>query len=636
MALVTLPRQLVVDANGTPRVGAKLYVYDAGTTTPHPAYTTPSLGIAHSSPIESLSTGLFPAVYVDPDDGDYKLVCLDADDVPLWTEDDIHPDGVTQAIIGEALYPRTAAETTAGVTPTNYAFPPYSRSRYSTWTEWTSATNQADAEGILDADFAITSNVVLPRKCDFRGYQITGSYFTTHQQYQAGWVKNWEATKPKVSGCYFCQYTGVRGVDILIDGYGSGYGTFWCDMQISEAESLTLDMTLAPINQNHFRDGLCRYVHLTGNASTMPSTQIHGNLFSNLDVSNNGLTNYGIVQDDTKNERNFISNCYYENGSDIRGNFHITGFQGDANSPPRVDRFNHVIGSIGINQLNRADFFSLSTRNLVRGGCWDWLKSDGVPSGFSNSGGASEAVVADTTEPCGIGKRYECQFADALDQFTITLQPCGVDRAAVTIFYKSTADFELIETNDGTGAVYHNADRYVDLGGNWKMIRLSVPTSKTATTPINLYAYGGTGGATKTMSLGGVFASPGNGGIPPYKNDEYSSGQYTPTGTSVANVDSATPSVAQWMKVNGMVHVTGEIAIDPTSTSTLTRLGLSLPFAPSASFSASSQCAGTVAASAYTEVGRVYADTSNNRAEIGFIAVNNSSHTMSYSYSYRY
>ncbi len=132
MALVTLPRQLVVDANGTPRVGAKLCVYDAGTTTPHPAYTTPSLSISHSSPILSVSTGLFPAVYVDPDDGDYKLVCLDADDVTLWSEDNIHPDGITQSIIGEALYPRTAAEIAASVTPVNYVYPPGHVERYST------------------------------------------------------------------------------------------------------------------------------------------------------------------------------------------------------------------------------------------------------------------------------------------------------------------------------------------------------------------------------------------------------------------------------------------------------------------------------------------------------------------------
>lgn len=128
MALVTLPRQLIVDANGTPRVGAKLYAYEAGTVNPIVTYTTRSYDVPHAHPVLSVSDGLFPAINVNPDVNEtYKLVVTDADGVTIYTDDDIEArvDAIpmTQDEIGAALYPRTQAEIDAGVTPVNYAYP---------------------------------------------------------------------------------------------------------------------------------------------------------------------------------------------------------------------------------------------------------------------------------------------------------------------------------------------------------------------------------------------------------------------------------------------------------------------------------------------------------------------------------
>lgn len=119
MSIVTLPRQMVVNINGVPRVGAKLYVFDAGTTTPRASYTTSALTIQHSHPVESVSSGFFPAVYVNSGDGPYKLRVDDASDVTIWTEDNIPATEVTQAIIAAALYPQSDEEQAASITPTN-------------------------------------------------------------------------------------------------------------------------------------------------------------------------------------------------------------------------------------------------------------------------------------------------------------------------------------------------------------------------------------------------------------------------------------------------------------------------------------------------------------------------------------
>lgn len=120
-SLVVLPQQLVVNSSGVPRSGAKLYVYVAGTTTPLTTYTTIALTTPHANPVLSVSSGLFPAIYADPDGGSYKLVLKDSANVTIYTEDNI-PAAISQAEIGASLYPRTTAEIAAGITPTNYAY----------------------------------------------------------------------------------------------------------------------------------------------------------------------------------------------------------------------------------------------------------------------------------------------------------------------------------------------------------------------------------------------------------------------------------------------------------------------------------------------------------------------------------
>jgi hypothetical protein len=122
-SLVVLPRQLVVDADGDPRSGAKLYTYVSGTTTPLTSYTTPALSTAHANPVVAVSTGLIPAVYFPDSVTSYKLVLKDSSDVTIWTEDNI-PAGIS------GPYPQTANETAAGVTAVDLDYPEGHTKRY--------------------------------------------------------------------------------------------------------------------------------------------------------------------------------------------------------------------------------------------------------------------------------------------------------------------------------------------------------------------------------------------------------------------------------------------------------------------------------------------------------------------------
>lgn len=114
-----------------------------------------------------------------------------------------------------------------------------------------------------------------------------------------------------------------------------------------------------------------------------------------------------------------------------------------------------------------------------------------------------------------------------------------------------------------------------------------------------------------------------------------SSGTYTPTLTSVANVAASTAYACQYSRVGSVVTVSGKVDVDPTvGVSTTTQLGVSLPIA--SNFSAAEQLAGTASSpSIATQVGGVYADGTNDRAQLDFKAVDPNNTSWYFIFSYR-
>jgi len=171
MTLLVLPRQLLTDANGNPYSGAKLYVFDAGTSTPRATYTTNSFSQPHAHPVLSLADGRFPAVYINPDGGAVKITLQDANGVQISSDDNVPVQPLTQSQVGAILYPRTTAETNASVTPSNYAYEPGDARRYglgdgSTATH-TALTNALAANNVvyivnLGTSFTYTASVTVP------------------------------------------------------------------------------------------------------------------------------------------------------------------------------------------------------------------------------------------------------------------------------------------------------------------------------------------------------------------------------------------------------------------------------------------------------------------------------------------
>lgn len=124
-----LPRQSALIA-GVVAPGAVLRFYQSGTSTPQAAYTDAAL----SNPVTSLTAdaaGVFAKWYLNPNaSADYRYTLETAAGSVYWSEDNISRLIGTQADIGAALFPRTSAEESAGVTPTNYAYRPGYVERY--------------------------------------------------------------------------------------------------------------------------------------------------------------------------------------------------------------------------------------------------------------------------------------------------------------------------------------------------------------------------------------------------------------------------------------------------------------------------------------------------------------------------
>lgn len=135
--IYSTPRVREFTSSGTVLNGGKLYFYLAGTTTPATVYTSSAMTTPHAHPVLATTAGLFPAIWLAAGVS-YDVTCKNSAGAVQWTAlnysealtaDEVGP-ALTAAWIGAALYPRTDAETTAGVTPTDYSYPPGDVRRY--------------------------------------------------------------------------------------------------------------------------------------------------------------------------------------------------------------------------------------------------------------------------------------------------------------------------------------------------------------------------------------------------------------------------------------------------------------------------------------------------------------------------
>jgi hypothetical protein len=117
-----LPRQVALDDDANPLAGALLYFFRTSTTTLQETYADAALTIQHSNPVVADASGEFPKIYLNPNATiNYRVRLTTADGTQLYQEDDVSAFPLTSEAVGQALYGRTSAEQSSGITPENYA-----------------------------------------------------------------------------------------------------------------------------------------------------------------------------------------------------------------------------------------------------------------------------------------------------------------------------------------------------------------------------------------------------------------------------------------------------------------------------------------------------------------------------------
>lgn len=134
--LFTLPGQEPLSSAGVPMSGCKLTFSITGTSTAQNTYQDVGLTIPHLNPVAADADGLFPAIYLDPSLPNYRVVLSTSAGVVLKTWDGVPSGALTAEIVGQLLYPRTALEISAGVTPATFHYPQLDPRRYSNQSDW--------------------------------------------------------------------------------------------------------------------------------------------------------------------------------------------------------------------------------------------------------------------------------------------------------------------------------------------------------------------------------------------------------------------------------------------------------------------------------------------------------------------
>ncbi len=117
-------------------------------------------------------------------------------------------------------------------------------------------------------------------------------------------------------------------------------------------------------------------------------------------------------------------------------------------------------------------------------------------------------------------------------------------------------------------------------------------------------------------------------------NQYVGSGTYTPTVTAVANCTAANAGTCSYLRVGNVVTVSGQVTIDPTSTATLTQVGVSLPIA--STLASTNNCNGVAAVPlGDNHSAAIAGDVANARAEIQFTTVTDvASRVWSFTFTY--
>lgn len=206
------------------------------------------------------------------------------------------------------------------------------------------------------------------------------------------------------------------------------------------------------------------------------------------------------------------------------------------------------------------------------------------------------------------------------------------------------------------------ANHVLEAADDGTTILMNVASTNTVTIPSGVFATGTEitvhqiGAGQTTFVLSGVTATPtagtgvltlSGGGFAVVKFTgsstciiyngspalQVTSGTYTPTLTNSANLGASTARLCGYTRVGDRVTVTGQLDIDPTTTATLTTLGISLPVA--SNFTTVYQAGGAASAIAVADASAgIQADATNDRVTLQYVCTDVTNHAMTFTFTY--
>lgn len=114
----------------------------------------------------------------------------------------------------------------------------------------------------------------------------------------------------------------------------------------------------------------------------------------------------------------------------------------------------------------------------------------------------------------------------------------------------------------------------------------------------------------------------------------FESGTFTPTLTNTANVAASTAYLCTYVRIDNTVIFSGRVDIDPTTTTTSTQLGISIPIA--SAFTTANQAGGTaVSTVAVSDCAAVLSDATNDRLLLQYICSDVTNHAYYFTVTYQ-
>lgn len=250
---------------------------------------------------------------------------------------------------------------------------------------------------------------------------------------------------------------------------------------------------------------------------------------------------------------------------------------------------------------------------------------NGVATSFIlNWPGASVEFVTDgvstwTTDPRLAGTRFLTDADETILATDRTLQTSGSFTAARTKTLPAANLFPL-----GAQLIF------IDAAGTLT----STNTITFARAGSDTFADGAT-----SITLGGKFSTlilQSNGNTVWEVVQVQEQGTYTPTLTNVANLDASTANTTYYRRTGGLlgassITIWGQVSVDPTANTTLTKLGISLPVA--SNLTTAFQCGGVGSSTVVGQTGGILGDATNDRAELDFISTDTASRAMQFQFN---